>query len=146
MTGLLIRWLTNTIALVIVVEIVPGIHADRWEIVGLAALVLGFLNAFLRPFLVLLTLPLHIFSLGFFTLIINGLMLYLVSKVVEGFHVVSFSSAFWGALLFSIISFILNVFIDAKGKINVRFYRERSFQNLRDKDIIDIEGETKNDS
>ena len=143
MIGLLIRWLINTIALIIVVKIVPGIHAQRWEVVGLAALLLGFLNSFLRPFLILLTLPLHIFSLGFFTLIINGLLFYFVSKVVEGFYVHSFWSAFWGALLFSIVSFILNVFIDAKGKISVSFYRERSFRSLKDRDVIDTEGETK---
>ena len=111
MTGLFIRWITNTVALIAVVHTVPGIHIERWEAAALAALVLGLLNAFLRPLLIFLTLPLHIASLGFFTLLVNGFMFYLASKVVEGFYVVSFWNAFFGALLFSAISFVFNLLI-----------------------------------
>ena len=147
MIGFFIRWFTNTVALVIVVQLVPGIAANRWETVAVAALILGFLNAFLRPLLIFLTLPLQFVSLGFFTLIINGLMLYFVSKIVAGFYILSFGNAFWGALLFSIVSFLLNLFIAPDGRINIRFYRERSLRADReDEDIIDIEGKSDADA
>ena len=146
MTGFFIRWITNIVALIIVVHIVPGIEANRWETVAVAALILGFLNGFLRPFLILLTLPLHIISLGFFTLIINGFMFYFVSKIVEGFHVVSFWNAFWGALLFSIVSFLLNLFVDPEGRIRVSFYKGHSSRNPIDEDVIDVEGKSDADT
>jgi len=145
MVGFLIRWLINTLALIIVVLFVPGIHAEYGTTVALAALVLGFLNAFLRPIIIFFTLPLHVISLGFFTLIINGLMFYAVSKIVSGFYVKSFWSAFFGALVFSIISFILSLFIDPKGKIRLYLRQQRfSAKNAGD-DIIDIEGGEKNE-
>ena len=145
MFGFLIRWLINTLALVIVVLMVPGIHAQYGETVVLAALVLGFLNAFLRPVIILLTLPLHVMSLGFFTLVVNGLMLYAVSKIVEGFYVANFWSAFFGALFFSIISFVLGLFIDPHGKINIHFRQQKFSGSRPSDDIIDIEGEEKDE-
>ena len=145
MKGFLIRWIINTLTLVLVVGIVPGIHAESWEAVAVAALILGLLNAFLRPLIILFTLPLNIISLGFFTLLINGFMFYLVSKVVEGFYITSFGSAFWGALFFSIISFLLNLFINPQGQISIRFYQGRSFSSSRDEDIIDVEGKSEDD-
>ena len=144
MVGLLIRWIVNTVSLIVVVRLVPGIHVDRWEGAATAALVLGLLNAFLKPFVVLLTLPLQIISLGFFTLLINGVMLYLVSKIVEGFYIASFWSAFWGALIFSAISFLLNLFIEPGEKMNVRFYRKGRVYSSHD-DVVDVEGKSKDD-
>lgn len=146
MTGFLIRWATNTVILIAVSLVVPGIHVEKWETGALAALVLGLFNAFLRPFIILLTLPLHILSLGFFTLIINALMFYLVSRVVEGFHVVNFTSAFWGALIFSILSFLLNLLINPQGKITVHFRSSSPRRPYRppgpppDDGVIDVEG------
>jgi putative membrane protein len=94
----------------VVMFFIPGIRVDRIETALVAALVLGLVNALLRPVLVYLTLPLTIMSLGFFTLIINGALFYMVSKLVKGFSVVSFWDAVWGALLFSVFSFMLNIF------------------------------------
>ena len=141
MIGFLIRWITNTLALIIAVGIVPGIQVDRWETVAVAALILGMLNASLRPLLILLTLPLHFISLGFFTLLINGFMLYLVAKVVAGFKITGFWDAFWGALFFSIVSFLLNLFVDPGGKVKVSF-TQRPLKGFQDGDVIDVEGKT----
>ena len=142
MKGFLIRWLVNIIALVAVINIVPGIHSDRLETTIVAALVLGLINAFLRPLLILFTLPLMVLSLGIFTLFINGFMLYLVSKIVEGFSIADFWSAFWGALCFSIISFLLNIFISPQGTFKVYRYDEaRSPRKFDDHNVIDTEAE-----
>jgi len=145
MVGFFIRWLVNTLALIIVVNIVPGISAGEWQTVAVAALVLGFLNAFLRPLIILFTLPLHVMSLGLFTLVTNGLMLYAVSKIVEGFYVAGFWSAFWGALFFSVISFVLNFFIDPQGKVSVHVYQRQSRYPGGDEHVIDVEGKSKDE-
>ena len=145
MRGFLIRWLVNTLALLAVVWVIPGIHVDRWETVAVAALILGLFNAFLRPVIVFLTLPFQIVTLGFSILLVNGLMLYLVSKIVEGFYITSFWSAFWGAILFSLISFLLNLSIDRRGKIHVDFREYRSFDK-KNVDIIDVEANVHKDT
>ena len=142
MIGFFISWITNIIALIVVVSVVPGIEIHDWQTAVVAALILGFLNAFLRPIVILLTLPLQFVSLGFFTLIINGLMFYLAAKIVEDFHVANFWSAFWGALLFSIVSFILNFFISPEGKVNITFRKEYPSKTYRKSHVIDVEGRT----
>jgi putative membrane protein len=141
MRGFFIRWLVNIIALVAVINIVPGIHSERLETTVVAALVLGLINAFLRPLVIVFTLPLTILSLGLFTLFINGFMLYLVSKIVEGFSIAGFWSAFWGALCFSIISFLLNIFISPQGTFKVYRYESRSSRRFNDPNVIDTEAE-----
>ena len=78
-----IKWLLNTAALCIVVWIVPGITAVRLDSLALASLILGFLNTFIRPVLVAITLPLQIFTLGFFTLLINGFLFLLAGRMVD---------------------------------------------------------------
>ncbi len=145
-----IRWLINTVALVIVVDLVPGIHADNSETVILAALFLGFFNAVLKPLLILLTLPLYIYSLGLITLFINGLLLSLVAKIVPGFHVQDFGSAFWGALLLSVFSFILNSFFRFEGgsgqrRVDVRFTRQGHARPKQNNNVIDVEGRVKDE-
>ena len=92
------RWLVNTLAMLVVVTLVHvnGIHYKTDTDLLIAALVLAFLNAFLRPLLMLLSLPLLIFTLGLFTLVINAFLLYFVGNIWEGFHVDSFHAAFWG--------------------------------------------------
>lgn len=134
--------------MILVVKIVPGIVADSTETILLAALLLGFLNAVLRPLILFLTLPLLVYSLGFFTLIVNGLMLYGVSKIVNGFYVHGFGSAFWGALFFSMISFFLSLFIDPQGTTGFRVTRTTSSsaaRRFRNDHIIDVEGKTTDD-
>jgi len=99
------------------------LHGIRYDTVPAligAALLLGILNAFVRPVLLLLSAPLILLTLGFFILILNGLMLYLVPSIVIGFHVDSFGSAFWGAIVISIVSWLLSAFFrGSDGQVHV---------------------------
>jgi putative membrane protein len=101
-------WLLNTVALVAVAYLVPGIHVQDLMVAVIAALVLGFVNAVIRPVLVLLTLPVTVLTLGLFILVINGLLFQLVAWMVPGFDVAGFWWAVLGALVFSIITFLLS--------------------------------------
>jgi len=112
----LMKWLINAISLVVVIHVVSGIRTDRWETTIVAALVLGLLNAFLRPLLLLLTLPVNLLTLGLFTLVVNGFIFYLAGGLVSGFFVAGFWSAFLGALVFSIISCLLSMLFNPERK------------------------------
>jgi len=90
--------------------VIGGIRYDSLASLIGAALLLGILNAFLRPILLLLTAPLIILTLGIFIFVVNALMLLIVNQFVHGFHVDSFGSAFWGAVLISLVSWILSAF------------------------------------
>lgn len=105
------RWIVNTIALLVVARLVQGIVVDNVLSLFLAALVLGVLNAVIRPVLLLLTLPINILSLGLFTLVINALMLKIVDWLVIGFSTGSFLSTIFAALILSIISMILSAIL-----------------------------------
>src|SRR5215470_1819817 len=87
------RWGITTLAVLVAANIVPGIRYDHWQGLLVATLVLGLLNAFLRPLLLFLSLPLLFVTLGLFTLVINALLLYLVGQM-KYFHVDSFGAAF----------------------------------------------------
>ncbi len=139
-----VTWIINTIALLIVVHIAPGINVDRWQTAAMAAFVLGLVNVFLKPLIILFTLPLNILSLGLFTFVINGFMLYLVSQFVQGFSIVSFEAAFQGALLFSIISFILNLLLNTKGRFKMQFYGYHPASRKKYRDAIDVTGKVEN--
>jgi putative membrane protein len=112
----LIRLLINAAALWIATQIVPGVdHTGPWTSLLLVALVFGVLNAVVRPILKLLTCPLIVLTLGLFTFVINALMLWLTSAVSEslgiGFHVNGFVPAFLGALVVTVVSVLLSVFL-----------------------------------
>lgn len=139
MVGFLVRWLINIAAMILVINIVPGIHSDGRVATVMAALVLGLINATLRPIVFALTLPLTIFSLGIFTLFMNGFFFYLVPKIVEGFAIDDFSAAFWGALCFSVVSFLLNLFISPQGRFKV--YRYEGRNRPQDRNVIDVDAE-----
>lgn len=106
---LIIRWLLNTIALFIVVTLLqPHLHADSVMTLAIAALVLGLLNAIVRPILVILTLPLTIVSLGLFLIVLNAIMLELTALLVHGFRIESFLWAIVGAVALGLISLVTN--------------------------------------
>lgn len=118
-------WVINTLAVAVVVYIVPGIHYQKPLDLVVASLLLGILNAFLRPILLLLALPILIFTLGLFILVINALLLYFVGFLLRPyFYVDSFWAAFWGALIISIISLALNSLTGA-GSSRLEFRRSR---------------------
>src|SRR3954469_15887830 len=104
----LIRWVNNTVAVFVAANIVSGIHYDGVGSLLVATLVLGIMNAILRPLLMLLSLPLVILTLGLFVLVINALLLYGVGSIIKGFYVDSFWSAFWGAVVIFLVSLVLN--------------------------------------
>ena len=104
MMGLLLRWLILTAAILLAAYLLNGIEVRDFLSAFLAAAVLGILNAFFRPLLLLLTLPLNILTLGLFTLVINALLIMLAATVVPGFAV----QGFWWALLFGIVLAIVN--------------------------------------
>jgi putative membrane protein len=125
MRGLFIRWALNALALWLMDRLVAGIHVDGTAPLFFAALVLGVLNAFLRPLLLVLTLPINLLTLGLFTLIINGVMLRLAAAAVRGFTIESFGSAVLGAVVLSVISFLLNLFIADSGRIQYVYVEHR---------------------
>lgn len=114
MTKLVLRWALNSFSLFFVMRLIPGIRIDRFQDLLLATLVIGLLNVFLRPIIVLLTLPVTLLTLGLFTLVINGMIFYLAAHLVPGFHVTGFGSAFIAALLFCLFSFVLNMLFGTK--------------------------------
>ncbi|MBI5604868.1 MAG: phage holin family protein [Deltaproteobacteria bacterium] len=108
MKTILIKWLINALALYITTYLVRGIAVSgSWSLLVAAAL-LGILNAVIRPILIILTLPINILTLGLFTLIINGMMLYTVSLLIKGFIIEGFWPAVIGALIISLVSWIIN--------------------------------------
>ena len=105
---LLITWLINAIALFALPYIMKSIRVESFSAALFAALVLGLVNALIRPILVLLTLPVTVLTLGLFIFVINGLLIWFVGNFVKGFHVAGFWSAVAGAILYSIISWALS--------------------------------------
>jgi putative membrane protein len=111
MSKILLRWVINALAIFIASYLVRGIEVSGVIPLLLAAALLGILNALIRPLLIILTLPINILTLGLFTLVINGVMLWLVSSLIKGFEIQGFWSAVLGALLVSLISWIINSLI-----------------------------------
>lgn len=126
MRGFLVRWVINALALIVVVYTIRGIEVQSLFATVVAALILGILNTFFRPLIILFTLPLNIATLGGFLLVINGFLLWMVSKIVKGFAIHSFWAAFWGALLFSVVSYLLNLWINQQGRLEIRILRRNS--------------------
>ncbi len=118
-------WAINTLAVALAVEILRGhIQYDKFTDLLFASFLLGLLNAFVRPILLLLALPLLIFTLGLFTLVINALLLYFVSYLLRPhFQVSSFGYAFLGAVIISVVSVTLNLLTGGGGKVTVRRQR-----------------------
>lgn len=117
MKGLLIRWLFLAVAVMIAAYLIDGIRVEGFFAALLAAALLGFLNAFFRPVLLILTLPLNLLTLGLFTFIINTFLLLMVSGVIGGFHVEGFGAGLLGSLIISIVSWLLSSFINDQGRI-----------------------------
>ena len=117
------RWAISTIAVLVATYIVPRIRYEHALDLVVATFILGLLNTFVRPLLMLLSLPLLVVSLGLFTLVINALLLYSVSLLLQPrFVVESFGAAFWGGLVISIVTLALNVLTGA-GNTRVEYRR-----------------------
>jgi putative membrane protein len=125
MRGLLLRWLVNALALLLTAALLPGIHVRGIFPALVGALLLGVLNAVIRPVLFILTLPINILTLGLFTLVINGLMLEIVAATIKGLDVDSFGWAILGAGVLGLISWAANALIGGRGTIEVIELRRR---------------------
>lgn len=108
---LIVSWFINAVALLALPYFMHSVVVDSFGTALVAALVLGLVNAVLRPVLVLLTLPVTVLSLGLFILVINALMFWLVARLVDGFHVAGFWSAMGAAILYSVISWALSTLL-----------------------------------
>ena len=108
---LLAIWLINALALLALPYLMPQISIASLGTALIVAVVLGFVNAVIRPILLLLTLPATLLTMGLFIFVINGLMFWAVANMVEGFHVAGFWSAVGGALLYSVISWTLSTLL-----------------------------------
>lgn len=122
MRGILLRWFVLTAAVLAASWLLEGIHVSGFAPAILAAALLGILNAVFRPILLLLTLPVNILTLGLFTFVINALMLLIVSALIDGFVVVGFWTAVLGALIIGAVSWLLNLFIGGRGRVETSAY------------------------
>ncbi|MCJ7687611.1 MAG: phage holin family protein [Desulfobacteraceae bacterium] len=123
--GLLVRWLVLTAAIVIASYLISGIEVSGFFSAFFAAAILGILNIFFRPILFILTLPINLLTFGLFTFVINALLLKMASGVIEGFQVHGFWSAVFGALLISVVNWLLNSFINEQGRVEYTDLRKR---------------------
>ena len=118
-------WVICTLAVLVATYLVKGIHYGTWVDLCVASLLLGILNAVLRPILMVLALPLLVFTLGLFQIIINASLLFFVGYVLRPhFYVDGFWAAFWGALIISLVSVVLNSLTGA-GQSRIRVERRR---------------------
>ncbi len=106
MLSLLARWIVNAAALLLVAYLYPGVQVRDFVAALVAALVLGLVNAVIRPLLVILTLPVTLLTLGLFLFVINAFLFWLVAELVQGFTVTNFAAALIGSILYSIITLV----------------------------------------
>ena len=111
---LLLRWLISALSVIVTAYVVPGVRVANFWTALVAALIIGLINALIRPLILLLTLPVNIVTLGLFTLVINALMFWLASSIVKGFDVANFTAAFLGALVFWLVSWFVNGLFSTK--------------------------------
>jgi putative membrane protein len=118
--GFILRIIVYTLALLVAAYVLrPGIELDGLGSALVAGLLLGLINAIVRPILVVLTFPITLLTLGLFLLVLNAFCLWLVSIFVSGFHVAGFWPAFWGALIVSVVSWILTALVSDRGRVEV---------------------------
>ena len=108
---LVLVWLINAVALIAVAYLMPSISVSSFGAALVAALVLGLVNAIVRPVLVLLTLPVTILTLGLFIFVLNGLLFWMVGSWLEGFNVGGFWAGVFGAIVFSLVSWALSALV-----------------------------------
>jgi putative membrane protein len=119
MAGFLIRWVVSALALWVAQALLPGIRIEGAGTLFIAALLLGFVNAIVRPLLILLTLPITILTLGLFLLVINAAMLGLVAALLENFTISGFWSALAGAIVVSLVSWLVSSTIGNSARVEM---------------------------
>jgi putative membrane protein len=124
MTYFFLRAAMASLGLWLATALVDGLHFQSGAWLVLAAILLGIVNGIVRPLVVLLTLPFTVLTLGFFLLVVNGVMLALVAGVLPGFSVASFWDAFWGAIIVSLVSWAGSAVFGPRGNIQVTIHRD----------------------
>lgn len=109
--GWTLRWVINILAIILTAAIIPAFHLTLWAAV-VGSIFLGVINAFIRPLIILVTLPLNILSLGLLTFVINGFMLWITSITIRGFDIDGFGWAIVSAIVLSIISALGSYFVE----------------------------------
>lgn len=107
MINLLVRWLINAVALFLVSRILPGFIVDDFAAAMIAVIIIGLVNALIKPILAILTLPINILTLGLFSFILNALLLLMASSMTPGFHIDGFGTALLGSILLSVVTMLL---------------------------------------
>lgn len=107
----IVNWLINAVALYVAASLIPGVVVEGAGSLLVAALVIGLVNAVIRPVLLLLTLPITVLTLGLFYFVLNGLMLYLAAALTPGFALAGLGSAIIGALVMSVVATLLHLFV-----------------------------------
>jgi len=120
---LLVVWLINALALLTVAYLMPSIHVESFGTALVAAVVLGLVNAVIRPILILLTLPATLLTLGLFIFVINGLLFWFVGSYLKGFEVAGFWSGVLGAIVYSIVSWALSAVLLPARRVHVHVER-----------------------
>ncbi|MEW6262985.1 MAG: phage holin family protein [Thermodesulfobacteriota bacterium] len=117
MKGLVLRWFISALSLLLVSHLVPGFEVRSLFSALVAAVVLGILNAVVRPLLIILTLPLTFLTLGLFVFVINALILWLMSGIIKGIEIAGFWPALGGAIILSLINWLTSSMIDDSGRV-----------------------------
>ena len=108
---ILLRWLLNAGSLLLIAKYLPGMELGGWYSALITVIVLGLINALIRPIIFILSLPVNILTLGLFTFVINALMFWFAASIVKGFSVENFSTALFASILFSILSFAISLLL-----------------------------------
>lgn len=122
MRAFVIRWFSNTLALLITGWLLPGVWFRDWTALVFGALVLGFMNAFVRPVLLFLTLPLNIITLGLFTVFLNAAIFFSVGYIIDSLMIRNYPWAIAGSLVFSVFSTLISWVLHERRQFNIRFH------------------------
>ncbi len=145
MASHLIKWFVTSLAFGLTAYLLPGIKTDSILTILIAALVFGLVNAFIKPFVLLITLPINILTLGLFTFIINGFMIWITSKIVPDFHVESFWWGVLGAIFISVITSLLSIFFPTDeqknnpNKLQIRYQTNKNTTEPKKVENADFE-------
>ncbi len=136
--GWIVKWLVTTLTILMVPQLISGVHVANFRTALAAGAVLGILNLLVRPLLILFTLPLTLFSLGIFLLFINAFIFEMAGWFVKGFSVDSFGSAFLAALIVSAVSWVLNLSRENRNGAQVFVVSNRQTTRRGTRKIIDL--------
>lgn len=123
-----LQWALNAVALMLLPEVIDSLRVESYTAALVTALLLGLINALIRPLLILVTLPITMLTLGLFTLVINALLFWGVTSLVSGVYVEDFWTAFWSALLYSLLTWLVGLALADPVDSRVRIVIDRRWK------------------